>query len=241
MLTISHRGYCSEATENTLEAFDHAVRLGVDGIETDVRMTADRQLVLFHDRRIAEGRAVNELAYSELCDKVGFSVPTLRDALEWSAQHLWLLELKDPNGTEQFVSVLREFISSRRLLVISFWHNVILELQRHLDVECAVSVAHRPIDFQNSQLRRWHIIVWRYEFIDRELIQQSIAKGHRNMVYHVDGTDEHRHCFEMGVEGIITDQPLLAAGWKSDFPCGKVPAAPINSLSSHGSEAGGGR
>ena len=215
MLTISHRGYCREATENTLEAFDHADRLGVDGIETDIRMTTDRRLVLFHDRRMADGQAVCNLTYSELCDTVGFSVPTLEDALEWSDHHLWVLELKDSNAIGEFIHTMKQYVPLRRLLVISFWHNAIAEVQRQLGVECAVNVAHRPTEFQTSQLRRWHTIVWKYEFIDKELIQESIANGHCNMVYNIDGIDEHRKCYEMGVDGIITDQPLLAAACKT--------------------------
>jgi glycerophosphoryl diester phosphodiesterase len=211
MLNISHRGFCREATENTLEAFTDAVRLGVDGIETDIRMSTDGRLVLFHNRRVTDGRAVRELAYAELCDTVGYRVPTLEDALQWSDQLLWVLELKDAGAVEPFVAAVKPFLSSRRLLVISFWHNVMEQMQRQLDVECAVLVAHRPADFQSSPLRRWHTIVWKYEFIDRALIQESIANGHCNMVYNVDGVDEHRSCFELGVDGIITDQPLLVA------------------------------
>jgi len=215
MLTISHRGYCREATENTLAAFDHADRLGVDGIETDIRLTTDGRLVLFHNRHVADGQAVCKLAYAELCDTVGFSVPTLDDALQWSDRLLWVLEIKDFNATEEFIVAIKPYVPSRRLLVVSFWHNAIEEVQRQLGVECAVSVAHRPTDFQTSQLNRWHTIVWKYEFIDKELIQESTANGHRNMVFNVRGLDEHRMCYEMGVDGIITDEPDLAAACKS--------------------------
>ena len=211
MLTISHRGFCREATENTLEAFADAARVGVDGIETDIRMTTDGRLVLFHDRRATDGRAVRDLAYAELCDTVGYCVPTLDDALQWSDQLLWVLELKDAGAIEPFIRAVKPYVPSRRLLVISFWHNVMEQIQQQLDVECAVLAAHRPADFQSSQLRRWHTIVWKYEFIDRELMQESITNGHCNMVYNVDGVDEHCTCFEMGVDGIITDQPLLLA------------------------------
>ena len=46
---ISHRGYCQNATENTIEAFDHAVKLGFSYLETDLRISRDCHLILSHD------------------------------------------------------------------------------------------------------------------------------------------------------------------------------------------------
>ena len=49
-LVIAHRGDLANAPENTLPAFRSAYERGADGIELDVRMTRDGQLVVFHDR-----------------------------------------------------------------------------------------------------------------------------------------------------------------------------------------------
>lgn len=49
-LIIAHRGDLSSAPENTLPAFQRAYESGADGIELDVRLTRDDQLVVFHDR-----------------------------------------------------------------------------------------------------------------------------------------------------------------------------------------------
>ena len=51
-LIIAHRGDVSAAPENTLPAFRRALDLGADGIELDVRLTRDGELVVFHDRRL---------------------------------------------------------------------------------------------------------------------------------------------------------------------------------------------
>jgi glycerophosphoryl diester phosphodiesterase len=45
----AHRGWCAKYPENTMEAFRAALELGVDQIETDVRMTKDGELVCMHD------------------------------------------------------------------------------------------------------------------------------------------------------------------------------------------------
>ncbi|MBI2982360.1 MAG: glycerophosphodiester phosphodiesterase, partial [Deltaproteobacteria bacterium] len=44
-LIIAHRGFTKNHLENTLEAVDEAIRLHVDGVEVDLRMTADGELV----------------------------------------------------------------------------------------------------------------------------------------------------------------------------------------------------
>ena len=49
IFVAAHRGWRSKYPENTLAAFRAALELGVDQIETDVRVTADGELVLIHD------------------------------------------------------------------------------------------------------------------------------------------------------------------------------------------------
>ena len=51
-LVIAHRGDVSSAPENTLSAFQRAWSIGADGVELDVRLTRDDQLVVFHDRKV---------------------------------------------------------------------------------------------------------------------------------------------------------------------------------------------
>ena len=49
---IAHRGGGGLAPENTLAAFRNAIEVGVDGVELDVRLTRDSQVVVIHDRRL---------------------------------------------------------------------------------------------------------------------------------------------------------------------------------------------
>ena len=49
MINYAHRGASEYAPENTFSAFYLGLEMGADGIETDVRMTRDGKLVLFHD------------------------------------------------------------------------------------------------------------------------------------------------------------------------------------------------
>lgn len=73
---FAHRGLHSEAvSENSLEAFELACRAGV-GIELDVQLTRDGELVVFHDsdleRLMGDARKVADLSFAELRS---FSLP----------------------------------------------------------------------------------------------------------------------------------------------------------------------
>lgn len=115
MLVAGHRGERYTSPENTITAFRKAITLGVDMIETDVRMTADGELVLMHDEtvdRTTDGAGiVREMtlekflslnAANDYEDFTPEAPPTLRAFLDLCAEHEDLLidfELKDyPEG-----------------------------------------------------------------------------------------------------------------------------------------------
>jgi glycerophosphoryl diester phosphodiesterase len=57
MQIIAHRGASGYAPENTRAAFERAIAMGADAIETDVQLTADGVLVLFHDTTVERNSA----------------------------------------------------------------------------------------------------------------------------------------------------------------------------------------
>lgn len=111
-LVIAHRGGAKESTENTIEAFQRALRLGADGIETDIRLTRDGVVVIYHDDifgrveglpKPLQTRAVADMTYDELranpLTPVGDDsgkryVPTFEDLLTKVKSGLLNVELK---------------------------------------------------------------------------------------------------------------------------------------------------
>ena len=78
MRVIAHRGASAVEKENTLEAFRAAVRLNADGVELDVRRTANDVLVVHHDAHLPDGRAIIDLHDDDLPDWV----PTLAEVMD---------------------------------------------------------------------------------------------------------------------------------------------------------------
>lgn len=97
----AHRGWCTKYPENTMEAFKAALDVGVDQIETDVRVSKDGQLVLIHDAtvdRTTNGTGkVKDLTLAELkaldagshkgAEFAGCRIPTLIEFMELVKDH----------------------------------------------------------------------------------------------------------------------------------------------------------
>ncbi len=215
MLILSHRGYHERVAENTVEAFAQAMAMGVDGIETDLRRSADGLLILFHDRH-AGGRDVAEFTRAELSETVGHHVPTLDEALEHCPVGLlWNLEIKSPDAIDLALDAIERY-ADRRLLITSFWHQAVVEVAERSDVPCGLLVAHRPADQATAPLvpprlfGRIETIVWKHEFLDARAIEQARDMGLASWVYSVHTPRHHEDCVRWGVEGVISDLPEMA-------------------------------
>ena len=215
MLVLAHRGYHAELPENTLAAFDAAVNLGTDGIETDIRVTRDGVPVLFHDPTI-QGQAVAGLTHAELCRLSQREVPTLVSALNAWPDVFWNLEIKMPTDLAAVWPVLREYRKKRRLLVSSFWHPVAVQAGRELGVDCGLLVAHRPLSFTSlliglpDDLPTGRLsVVWECHGVDEALIKAARAEGVKSYVYGPQTLTDHATLAAWDVGGIITDHPAL--------------------------------
>jgi len=115
IFVAAHRGWSEKYPENTMAAFRAAVELGVDQIETDVRVTRDGELVLIHDSTV--DRTTN--GKGSVCDKLlcelktldagqGERIPTLRELMELVKDHPTMtldLELKEyPKGDREQIA-----------------------------------------------------------------------------------------------------------------------------------------
>ena len=78
IILAAHRGDRKNCPENTMPAFESALRLGVDMIETDIRMTLDGELILMHDRELERTAGAEGLT-----DKLTLSEIRTLDAGAW--------------------------------------------------------------------------------------------------------------------------------------------------------------
>ncbi len=145
MRVIAHRGASGYAPENTRAAFERAIEMGADAIETDVRLSADGELVLMHDAtvtRTTDGRgpvADHTLAELRALDAgswysdafAGERVPTLAELIEDVAPRIpVVLEIKDQAATAMTVEAIRAAGIEGRVEVTSFLWPAVVEAKR---------------------------------------------------------------------------------------------------------------
>jgi glycerophosphoryl diester phosphodiesterase len=142
---VAHRGASALAPENTLEAFELAITLGVGIIELDVLATADGVLVVHHDFS-REGITIADISYAELVNKPAFrSVPTLEAVLMLVADRAKLyVEIKEPGYEREVVDTVLKYINIDDFSIISFQDEAIAAVKQYRpDITCGLLLVER--------------------------------------------------------------------------------------------------
>ncbi|MHB1313769.1 MAG: glycerophosphodiester phosphodiesterase [Gemmatimonadaceae bacterium] len=141
-LVIAHRGNAMHAPEDTMESFRQGLALGADGLEFDVRVSADGVPVVIHDptldRTTSGTGPVNARTADELRSLdagfhftrddgrtfpyrgLGIRVPLLREVLAAFPDTPCIIELKTPDATTALAQALEEAGARERVIVGSF-------------------------------------------------------------------------------------------------------------------------
>lgn len=223
MLVIGHRGASVAAPENSLAAFEAAVAQRADGVELDVRRTADGTLAVRHDETLADGRRIVELGRAAL-DGV---VPQLDDVLEVCRPlSVVNVEIKnwpddgdfDPSLTlaDAVVGLLRERgeLDDGRVIVSSF-HLGTIDRVTELAPQLATGWLWGLVDDVGALLdkaaARGHQAVHpHHAFVNEELVGRAHALGLAVNAWTCNEPDRIRWLAEVGVDAVITDTPDIA-------------------------------
>jgi len=120
---IAHRGARTYFHQNTLEAFEKAIRLNADMIEFDVRRTKNNLFVVYHDESVA-GKPVKDLAYDDICKFTQLKVPTLDEVLKLAQGRIKLdIEVKEEGYEQEVVNFILEFLEEEEFVITSFNDN----------------------------------------------------------------------------------------------------------------------
>ncbi|HEX2026584.1 MAG TPA: glycerophosphodiester phosphodiesterase [Nitriliruptorales bacterium] len=240
VLNYAHRGGAKEAPENTLAAFEHSVRVGAHGLELEVRASADRELVVFHDDRVdrvtaATGR-VDRLTADELCrlavlgPAVGVggsvAVPTLRAVLERFPATFVNIDIKAtvPRTAPYerlLAEILRAFGRTDDVIVASF-HQAALDAFRSVAPHVTTSASPQEVAALWSDAwgppatGRVVAVQVPTTFQDLEVVTGPfVERAHRHglavHVWTIDDEAEMGRLLDLGVDGIVTDRPTLLA------------------------------
>jgi len=221
-LVFAHRGGGALAPENTIEAFDNGLRLGADGLELDVRLSRDGDVVVHHDRTLDRTTALSGPIVSRTtAELTRAGVPLLSDVLDRYRDVPIIIELK-VNRVElaaAAVAVVRRAGASRRVCFGAFGRRV-LRAVRAMEPAAATSAAREEVRW--ALYRSWcrwpvsrvaydgyQIPEWagRTRVVSPRFVAFAHGAGLGVQVWTVDREDDARRLIAWGVDALITDRP----------------------------------
>lgn len=223
-IPLAHRGGASEAPENTLPAFEQAVRLGYRYVETDVHVTSDGVLLAFHDDhldRVTDRTGeIASMPWSEVQQaRVDGRepIPRLEDLLGTWPELRVNIDPKHNAAVEPLAEVIRRTGSVARVCVGSFSDRRISRIRRLLGPGLCTSLG--PLGVLRlavglpppSGIACVQIPV---EVRGRTLLTERLLRLARRrdlpvQVWTVDDAEEMRRLLDLGVAGVMTDRPAL--------------------------------
>ena len=224
VLRIGHRGSKGYIAENTLESINHAILLGVDGIEIDIFKCLSGELVLSHENDLKrltgksgqlEKLTLNELKKFLVVGK--YNIPTLTDVLTKIETPLFVnIELKGLNTAQPTSKIISDISTNtswsfENFIVSSFnWDE--LELFRSVDKNTPVGVlvsksmsVNEAIEFGkkiNAQA-----IHPNFKLLNGKAVKKIKNNGFKIYAWTVNNEDDINLMKTLKVDGIISDYP----------------------------------
>lgn len=222
MVKIGHRGAKGYEPENTLIAFGKAINLGVDGIELDVHLSSDGELMVIHDEtvdRTTNGKGeVNQLSLKELKAlkiEITEKIPTLTEVLDLVNQRCFInIELKGIGTAQPVIQLIAHYISEKNWdynnFIISSFDWKMLEETHSLDSKIKIGVlTEESIDTALALAKKINAFAIHpdYELLSKENVILMQQNGFEVYPWTVNSENVIQKIKSFNVNGIISDFP----------------------------------
>lgn len=222
---VAHRGASARAQENTRPAFEAAIQIGADCIETDIRRTADGVLVLHHDAA-AFGQPLLNCRFSELLDEFrvhNAELTTFDELLSLARNRIGLdIEFKEAGYEGEVLQHLRHAdVPPEAFVITSFMDDARLAVKAiQPDIRCGLLVENdrnsvSPFDpsalFTRLQETCADFIAAEASLLSQSLSQQLFKYNYPIWAWTVDNPEMMKHLLKVpGVCSLITNRPDIA-------------------------------
>src|SRR5665213_2047848 len=227
-IVIAHRGDHVEVPENTLAAYENAIKNGVDYVEIDLRTTKDSILVIMHDatvNRMTNGKGkISDLTYAEMrklevIDKrkdstKTYPVPNFEEVLQTCRNKICIyLDFKDAS-VQQSYNLIKKYGMEKQVIVYinaPFQYEEWRKLVPSMPVMLSL-----PDSVKNANALKTFLAKYPLELLDgdysdytKEIVKTATAAG--KVVWpDIQSPDEYRNwnkALELGFIGLQTDHP----------------------------------
>lgn len=218
---FAHRGGAALWPENSMRAYDGAIRLGVDALEVDARYTRDGAVILAHDDTApaactshGQAWAAMTLTQIQATRCAGQPVPLLADLVARlqrpDAARVWLHVEPKPGGPNIVVDILRLTAPIRARTIVQSFHWDQLDQVRQLapGVPTCALAFNGPL---TAAALAYDCVSPYYTAVTAGYVTRAHAAGVVVIPWTVDGPADIARLAGLGVDGIITNRPDLMA------------------------------
>jgi glycerophosphoryl diester phosphodiesterase len=234
---IKHRGDRLNCTENSMEAFQSAKDQGFTWLETDLRISNDGVIVLYHDQNLAisanKSLPIEDLTWSDI-DKFRFSdgakIPRIEEIWASFPEMRWTYDIKPETGLAVCEKLLKFSSEPKQKKYLTnqvkylFW-------RKHHAVFLNENLGHIQMYASKTQCIRSGLAVLarfagigciipgltyslppRFVGINTfkpEYVREFKKRGAHTLAYLPQGVEEHRRAVECGFDEILTDERIL--------------------------------
>ena len=216
MLKIGHRGAKGYVPENTLDSFKKALELKVDGIELDVHLSSDAEIMVIHDETI--NRTTNGKGFVKNFTSVElkqFGIPTLKEVLDVINQECFVnIEIKDAKTTKLVVELIQNYLSKKhwnieKFIVSSFDWTVLKEIsQLNSTIKIGVlteDTIDDAITFA-KEIKAFSINPY-FKSLNSENVKLMHNEGFQIYTWTVNSSEDSTFVKSLNVDGVISDFP----------------------------------
>ncbi|WP_419956189.1 glycerophosphodiester phosphodiesterase [Neobacillus niacini] len=234
---FAHRGYSALFAENTMSAFIAAEKANADGLELDVQLTKDGEVVVIHDEKVDRTTSgsgfVKDYTFNELrklnANKKSAKIepiPSLIQVLEWmqSNQLVCNIELKNnlfpyEGMEEKVIQLVRNYNLMDRIILSSFNHySIVLCYRIAPEIETAPLFNERIyMPWVYAQSIRAKGIHPKLATITDDIIDGAIKNGIAVRPYTVNKDNDISRLLKINCTALITDDPVKAIKIKQQF------------------------
>jgi glycerophosphoryl diester phosphodiesterase len=229
-IAFAHQGGAAEFPGNTMKAFDGAAALGYRYIETDLQVTSDGVLVIFHNDTLDEttdhSGTISKLPWSVVKEaRVGGTEPIVRfeEVLEAHPEARFNIEPKTDAAVGPFIDAVRRTGVIDRICCGSFSDGRLRTIRKALGTSLCTSMG-------NWTVARLRIASWLHlkvlagtpagcaqvpvkekivPIADPRFISFAHDVGLPVHVWTIDDTDTMNRLLDLGADGIMTDKPSV--------------------------------
>jgi glycerophosphoryl diester phosphodiesterase len=230
-LAMAHRGGAIEHVENTMPAFEASVALGYRYLETDVRVTGDGQLVVFHDatlERVTDraGR-VDQLPWAEVSQaRIGGREPilTLEELLTAWPDVRFNIDIKAPGVIAPLAHAVRRLKVEHRICLASFSDARVAAARRVFGPDVCTALGPRGVAalrLSSYSPRAAGLVriqagcaqvplqLGGRAVVDERFLAAAHARGLQVHVWTVNDEADCGALLDLGVDGVMTDRPAM--------------------------------